>query len=261
MAADPPEAAEVEALRTRVAALAAEAEELRTRLAEETARRNQLLGQRALLRSLLAERPAAAAPGAGQGSALLEPLRAWWAPAPASPPAEPASASPPLRALPDGSSPSVVLVLTWSLGEAELDRAIELVLRAAPATGVLPVFLTDRLDLGPFRRHRALVEFLPSAEQQGRHAGDLDWPAYLARRLQILAAKWQAGRVVVLGRAARARLEGLLPAGAAGEFALFRAALFPAAGVDQDPPALPRRQPMLWFGALRRLVERRRARP
>jgi hypothetical protein len=246
-----------EALRARLEALEAECEDLRARLAQETARRNQLLGQRVLLERLLAERPQGTAPL--RIPAWLQRLRAWRVRAsPVPQPTVAAPASPVLRPLPNGSPPSVVLVLTWGLAGAELGRAIELLLAASPGPAVLPVFLSDSLDLEPFRRHRALVEVLPSPEQQARHAPDLDWPPYLRRRLALLARKWQAGRVVVLGTAARARLAGLLEGVPVnGELALFGAALAPAPAPPPATPGLGRPIRRVWSAATRRLRGRR----
>jgi len=74
----------------------------------------------------------------------------------------------------------------------------------APVERLLePMLVTDCMDFGLFRDARVIFEYLPGPTVQRRHAPDLAWDVYLARRLERLRHKWAPVRIVAIGTAAR----------------------------------------------------------
>lgn len=74
----------------------------------------------------------------------------------------------------------------------------------APVERLLdPLLVTDCLDFGLFRDARVIFEYLPGPAVQRRHAPDLAWEVYIARRLERLRHKWAPVRIVAIGAVAR----------------------------------------------------------
>lgn len=125
---------------------------------------------------------------------------------------EPQSHGVPANPTGDGSAPqpsaapedpvrSTVLVTVLGLSGRALEEVLELVTKQAETTPIAPVFITDVLDFGAFRRRRLRFEYLPDRDRQQRFAPELDWEIYFRRRYAQLRDKWQANSVISFGRA------------------------------------------------------------
>ncbi|MCV2864993.1 hypothetical protein [Defluviimonas sp. WL0075] len=64
--------------------------------------------------------------------------------------------------------------------------------------GLIPVFVTDTLDLAPFRASGAIVEVVPDAAACAGLAPDLDWDRYRRDRFRAIARKWNARGISAL---------------------------------------------------------------
>lgn len=74
---------------------------------------------------------------------------------------------------------------------------------APVARSLEPLLVTDCMDFGLFRDTRMIFEYLPGPAVQRRHAPDLAWDVYIARRLERLRHKWAPVRIVAIGAPAR----------------------------------------------------------
>lgn len=139
-------------------------------------------------------------------------LERWLSPARWRGSSEPQSREVPANPAGDDSAPrpsaaakdpvrSTVLVTVLGLSGGALEEVLELVTKRAETTPIAPVFITDILDFGAFRRRRLRFEYLPDRERQQRFAPELDWEVYLRRRYAQLRDKWQANSVISFGRA------------------------------------------------------------
>ena len=206
-------------------------EQLRATLEKRTRRVQQLIGERDLLTSLLADREAElrqlnrehgalaaqAAPASrgapaflGAARAVLEKLR----PVPKAPiqtrsarmqtettewaPAE-AALVPWLKS---GPRKPVLGVVVFGLSEVEIESVLGVVERHCTERGLAPLLLTDNDAFQLFRGRRVLFEFLPARSDQQRFAADLDWRLFTLRRLALIRRKWQPVRVIAFGRSA-----------------------------------------------------------
>lgn len=66
-----------------------------------------------------------------------------------------------------------------------------------------PVLVTDCMAFELFREARVIFEYLPGPAAQQRHAPDLAWKVYIARRLERLRHKWAPVRILAVGTVAR----------------------------------------------------------
>jgi len=66
-----------------------------------------------------------------------------------------------------------------------------------------PLLVTDCMTFELFRDARVIFEYLPGPAVQQRHASDLAWDVYIARRLERLRHKWAPVRIVAIGTVAR----------------------------------------------------------
>jgi hypothetical protein len=96
--------------------------------------------------------------------------------------------------------PAVMLISIIGLGEAERDNMLDWMVEDCAASGKVPVFIVDDLDLAPWLSRELVVEHLPSMKRQRKVAPDLDWDLYLKRRLDFLKRKWSVEHIVDLGR-------------------------------------------------------------
>jgi hypothetical protein len=92
-------------------------------------------------------------------------------------------------------------VTVLGLSGRALEEVLDLVTKRAETTSIAPVFITDTLDFGAFRRRRLRFEYLPDRDRQQRFAPELDWEVYFRRRYAQLRDKWQAKSVISFGRA------------------------------------------------------------
>jgi hypothetical protein len=120
------------------------------------------------------------------GSALPQPAKEGSSPKPPTPPATPVRPT--------------VLVTVLGLSGRALEEILELVVNRAKTTPIAPVFITDTLDFGQFRRRRLRFEYVPDRDRQQRFAPKLDWDLYLRHRYALLGEKWQAQSVISFGR-------------------------------------------------------------
>ena len=74
----------------------------------------------------------------------------------------------------------------------------------APSQRALePVLVTDCMAFALFREAGLIFEYLPGRAVRQRHAPDLAWDVYIARRLERLRHKWAPVRIVAVGAMAR----------------------------------------------------------
>lgn len=112
--------------------------------------------------------------------------------------------------------PKVVMTLVLGLDEAMLGPLVREMAAgdptarppngSAPATGeraVEPVLVTDCMAFALFRDAGLIFEYLPGLAVRQRHAPDLAWDTYIARRLERLRHKWAPVRIVAVGAVAR----------------------------------------------------------
>jgi hypothetical protein len=205
-------------------------EQLEASLERSTRRIQQLIGERHVLTSLLAERDAelqrlnrelgaltaravpevqGPRPRLAAARALLE--RVW--PARTAPVrADPVSAPPETaqqaseRALvpwiQNGRPKAVLGVVVFGLSEPEIENVLGIVERQCAERDLAPLLLTDNDAFQLFRGRRVLFEFLPPRSEQERLAPDLDWRLFTLRRLALIRRKWQPVRVIAFGRRA-----------------------------------------------------------
>lgn len=73
-----------------------------------------------------------------------------------------------------------------------VDAIIPVAQRALAGVGLVPVFVTDQLDLAVFRRHRAIVEVLPSPARLWALRPELETRRRGELRLRAVERKWAA---------------------------------------------------------------------
>jgi hypothetical protein len=101
--------------------------------------------------------------------------------------------------LPQEPEPRYRLISMIGVPEGLLPGLLDMAIAEARRLDRIPVFITDRLDLRPYRDRQMMVEHLPSQASRRRLAPDLDWPMHIARRLAMLQAKWRSGRIIAMG--------------------------------------------------------------
>ena len=105
--------------------------------------------------------------------------------------------------------PKVIMTLVLGLDEATLGplvREMAAMDPTAPEPGqraLEPVLVTDCMAFALFRDAGLIFEYLPSPAVRQRHAPDLPWDTYIAKRLERLRHKWAPVRMVAVGAVAR----------------------------------------------------------
>ena len=109
--------------------------------------------------------------------------------------------------------PKVIMTLVLGLDEAALRPLLAETTAADPVAAagdeapplrpLEPLFVTDCTAFALFRAAGVIFEYLPGPTVQRRHAPELAWDVYLARRLERLRHKWAPVRIVAIGSAAR----------------------------------------------------------
>jgi hypothetical protein len=112
--------------------------------------------------------------------------------------------------------PKVIMTLVLGLDEATLGPLVREMTAvgptAAPPNGTAPapsqralepVLVTDCMAFALFRDAGLIFEYLPAPAVRQRHAPDLAWDVYIARRLERLRHKWAPVRIVAVGAVAR----------------------------------------------------------
>jgi hypothetical protein len=112
--------------------------------------------------------------------------------------------------------PKVIMTLVLGLDETTLGplvREMAAVDPTAPPTNgaapapsqraLEPVLVTDCMAFALFRDAGLIFEYLPAPAVRQRHAPDLAWDVYIARRLERLRHKWAPVRIVAVGAMAR----------------------------------------------------------
>jgi hypothetical protein len=112
-------------------------------------------------------------------------------------------AAPAVRGLPAGEEvperPAPTLFVVWGAEPERLERLLERVTRLQQSlVDVVPLFLTDAGDLGPFRRHGYPAEHVVGLEAWSRRRSPQEWGAYVAERLDEVLAEHRPGAVIVL---------------------------------------------------------------
>lgn len=113
--------------------------------------------------------------------------------------------------------PKVIMTLVLGLDEATLGPLVREMAAVDPTTApppngtapapvqraLEPVLVTDCTAFALFRDAGLIFEYLPGPAVQQRHAPDLAWDVYIARRLERLRHKWAPVRIVAVGAQAR----------------------------------------------------------
>jgi hypothetical protein len=97
---------------------------------------------------------------------------------------------------------TVMLVDLTGLVWPEIQPLVQLIASMVAEKEMVPVLVVDRADIVEVRRTGLPYDTLPaSAANAGLpdHSPDRNWPAYVARCRQLLAAKWQPAAIVHLG--------------------------------------------------------------
>lgn len=130
-----------------------------------------------------------------RAAGLLLPARQ----APPAPPPQPAGAS---DAKCKGSARrgGNVLVAVLDLTGESLEQVLDMVGKQCAANGTRPVFVTESMDLLPFRLRRLAVEQVVDAEARAVSAPELPWRLYRARQLRLIRERWKPVAVVSFGR-------------------------------------------------------------
>ena len=98
-----------------------------------------------------------------------------------------------------------------------------------------PLLVTDCMAFDLFRGARVLFEYLPSPAVQQRHAPELPWDLYVARRLERLRHKWAPVRIVAIGTVAREVLARQLASPfSSPDLASLVGGVAPAAGLEHQ---------------------------
>jgi hypothetical protein len=101
-----------------------------------------------------------------------------------------------------GVQTAVMLVDLTGLDWPDIEPLVPLITSMAAETGMVPVLVVDRADMLAVRRTGLPYDTLPDlAANAGLKdpSPTRDWPAYVARCRQLLAAKWQPAAIVHLG--------------------------------------------------------------
>ncbi len=101
-----------------------------------------------------------------------------------------------------GAQTVVMLVDLTGLDWPAIAPLVPLITSMATEKDMVPVLVVDSADMVEVRRTGLPYDTLPdSAANAGLldQAPGQDWPAYIARCRQLLAAKWQPGAIVHLG--------------------------------------------------------------
>lgn len=98
-----------------------------------------------------------------------------------------------------------VAILTLSLPRNELVALVESVLVSTKREPYLPVFLTDAIDLAPFRERSLVMEYLSAEPPAGQSSAEYE--VLVLSRLAIWRRKWCFSRLITAGPAARRRLD------------------------------------------------------
>jgi hypothetical protein len=97
---------------------------------------------------------------------------------------------------------TVMLVDLTGLDWPAIDPLVPLIIGMAAEKDMVPVLVVDRADVVAVRRTGLPYDMLPDGAANAGlpdHGAGLDWPAYVARCRQLLAAKWQPAAIVHLG--------------------------------------------------------------
>ena len=101
-----------------------------------------------------------------------------------------------------GLNTVVMLVDLTGLDWPGIAPMVPLITSMAAEKGMIPVLVVDRANILEVRRTCLVYDTLPDAAANAgliNRSPDCDWPGYIARCRQLLAAKWQPAAIVHLG--------------------------------------------------------------
>jgi hypothetical protein len=100
---------------------------------------------------------------------------------------------------PDDPRTRTVLVSLLELSPAEREAAADRIPAELASADEHPVFVTDSTDFSLYVKAGCFYEYLPPIADQVQHASGQAWDTYLARKVQLMLAKWQPERVIACG--------------------------------------------------------------
>jgi hypothetical protein len=95
---------------------------------------------------------------------------------------------------------SNVLVLAWDLEEGQLEKLVDSVLRLQLIRrDFRPLFVTDTTALHQFRKHGFAYEYIPPAEEWGRHNHPLEheWVEFVEERMESILDSYNLDVIMV----------------------------------------------------------------
>lgn len=118
----------------------------------------------------------------------------------------------------------VVFVSVLGVAAALLEEIVATTQRRLGGGAEL-VYISDQPDFLPFRRRKAMFEYIPSILDQQRLAPEKPWPLFLEERFALIQAKWRPELIVSYGddfkafaeRARQAAPPALQPSGGTPE--------------------------------------------
>ena len=114
---------------------------------------------------------------------------------------------------PLNEGPRTTMFVVWGYRNEALDSVVGDVFRLQlMLRDFKPLFVTDSDDWKAFRKRGYWFEYIPPADEWGRHEEASDWPEYAGERMDSIVATYRPDRIIVLehGDSARALRGGIL---------------------------------------------------
>lgn len=99
----------------------------------------------------------------------------------------------------DGGRVRTLLVDVTGLDWDEIEVRLDTVIESARRSRLVPVFLTDTLDVLPFYQRELVFDAIPRAVTQVHLLPEPDWTGYIERRRRQIVEKWRPAATVRLG--------------------------------------------------------------
>jgi hypothetical protein len=94
--------------------------------------------------------------------------------------------------------PSTTMFLLWGLADDAVQSLVDDVARLqVMLRDFKPLFVTDSDSWAAFQEHGYWFEYIPPAEEWGRHRDPGEWPDYVAERIDSIVATYAPDRVIV----------------------------------------------------------------
>ena len=101
--------------------------------------------------------------------------------------------------LAQGERVRTLLVDVTGLDWPEIEGHLDMVEETGRESRLVPVLLTDALDIFPLYERGLVFDTIPRASAQVELLPDFDWVGYIERRRQQVVLKWRPAATVHLG--------------------------------------------------------------